>query len=120
MAVSPYVTLREAARRLGLSASTLRRLGWCDGLFAPAVEGVPGLIAGLPCYEGIGSRITRYHVEQLRFIQAVLLREMNIEEAALRWNTTKKRLAAEGVGLGPNPCSTTSRTRTATTPTGGR
>lgn len=73
----PYISLRAAAARLGISAAQLSRAGRHSELYAPAVRGL-----GLTF---LGRRTVRFHVEQLRIIEQVMLGLFSVVEGELRW-----------------------------------
>lgn len=82
-----WLNQAQAAAELGLDRSTLCHLSarYPQSLYAPAVRGLPGTTEG--------GRLVRYHQEQVRLIQAVLLGQMQIDEAFLRWDLFRRRFA---------------------------
>lgn len=71
-----YSTAREIGKRLGLSESTVRRLADRHAIFAPSINGLPGEEE---------RRTARWHPEQVRLIELVLLGRMAADEALEEW-----------------------------------
>ena len=86
-----FLSRSAAARYLGTSRTTLQRLEDIHPLYAPAVHGVPG--SGR---SAVGSGLVRYHREQIRLIEAVLVGGMDPDEAHLRWEHTRLSLGRKG------------------------
>ena len=86
----PYLSLSQAARRLGLDPSQLSRAAKQHSLYQPAVRGLP-LGNGNP----LGTRIVRYHVDQVRTIERVLLGVIDLETGWLEWQIKRRELTTE-------------------------
>jgi len=54
--------------------------------YAPAMVGLPG--AG----KGLGTRLVRFHREQVRLIEAVMAGAVDLETAWLEWQVFRDRL----------------------------
>ena len=78
-----YLSLRKAAHRLGMAPSQLSRMRTAHPLYKPVVDGLPGL----PC-----SRTTRFHHEQVRLIEAVLVGNTDLDTAWLEWRLVKGQI----------------------------
>ncbi len=78
-----YVGLRRAAERLGLDASQLCRMRRAHPLYEPAICGLPGVV---------GSRTTRFHREQLRLIEGVLVGNLDLDTAWLEWQVIRNQI----------------------------
>ncbi len=79
-----YLSQAAAARRLGVHRSTLCNARHKHPLYAPALRG-----------NAAGISVVRYHVQQVRLIEAVLAGVMELEEAALRWELFRRKLKEE-------------------------
>jgi hypothetical protein len=88
-----FLSLTATARRLGLSPATLIHLRRRHRLFVPALRGLQGgedvRIGG----RRVCARLTRFHVEQVRAIEAVLAGALDLDTAALQWDLTRARMA---------------------------
>ncbi len=83
-----YVGLRRAAERLGLDASQLCRMRRAHPLYEPAIRGLPGVA---------GSTTTRFHPEQLRLTEGVLVGNLDLDTAWLEWQVIRNQIGRKPV-----------------------
>jgi len=85
---SPWLSMSQAARELGIDPSTLCEAARKKPLYAPAFRATEA--------NGLGVRACRYHREQIRLILAVLLGLETPETALLRWEIFRRRMVEFG------------------------
>jgi len=93
-----WLSQREAARRLPISATTLREFARHDVFYGPDVDG----LAGVPAGARFGRSVMKYRVEHVGLIEAVLEGVTPIETARIQWELMKR---------GEDFTTTTRRTR---------
>jgi hypothetical protein len=88
---SPWLSMSQAARELGIDKSTLCEAARKKPLYAPAFRASEA--------NGLGVRACRYHREQIRLILAVLLGLETTETALLRWEIFRRQLVHDDGGM---------------------
>ena len=84
-----YWSLSRTAKYFGMAPTCLSRFGHQHELYKPAVEKVPTGNAA----SKIGEKTTRFHVEQVKIIERVLLGVTDLETAWLEWQVRRNRIA---------------------------
>ena len=83
-----YLSLRRAAREVGIDPSQLSRLWKAHPLFIPAIQGLPGVV---------GSTTTRFHREQVRLIEGVMVGNIDLDSAWLEWRVVKQQIGMKPI-----------------------
>ncbi len=88
-----YISLLEAARRIGIPSSTLCDWRKLHPLYAPAVRGIPAQDSP---ERRIKRPFTWFHVEQVRLIERVVIGNLPLDTAWGEW-----KIIRDGVGRRP-------------------
>ena len=87
-----YMSQARVARYFGMEPTTLRRLGQQHPLYRAAVQSVPTGQA----VSRLGTMMKRFHVEQVKIIERVVLGQMDLETGWLQWQVTRNRVCSAG------------------------
>lgn len=88
-----YVNLSRMLRGFGLSRAAFAPLRRKHPLFRPAFQGLPG--DGAPH----GVKTLRYHVEQVRLIEGVLIGNVSMEDAWIEWQAIRGQIGRQPLSL---------------------